>query len=333
MDDIIGGRVLKNVRDEKKVVVDLDLDECSCIGGDTNDILAVVGIITDNYTKKVPELLSMTSQLINPQLVPAFRRLKRSLGYEPLVVFYTSKYKIVDWFVELLHPSEEVAQEIIEGLRHVIKDRDNLVFSMADISQSFLYLNKEVQKLLGSNTELSNKMKNELNRIGLITWTISNLLGLSYAGSVFVTTRYKDLNYIARELDIPPDQFFLFDDKAKWHAKALEKTPEEVQMIDVHPFTFESMKREDALRLQNTLTRDFPLDEPKLASHLPGYPDLLTYKYGPKPTPGFQSVDRDPESGALRWNFHDVHTRSMHPKRAFPMEDIVIQQLKKRQMA
>jgi len=79
----------------------LDLDECSVLGNDTNDVLRTAFHILDYHKQKnfgqIPEerintlIIELCLQLVNPSMVQAIQKIKDNIGYMPYIFAYTNK--------------------------------------------------------------------------------------------------------------------------------------------------------------------------------------------------------------------------------------------------
>jgi hypothetical protein len=117
-------------------------------------------------------------------------------------------------------------------------------------------------------TEAQARVRDELLRVGLVTWAIGAALGLSaVAPPVYITECEKDLRVIADHLGVDREACFLFDDSAKKHIDVFARHPEEAvrafaqgHMLEVEEFDFTSVDPERAEALRALLERHFPMD-------------------------------------------------------------------------
>lgn len=85
----------------KHYFIALDLDECSVVGSDTNDILRTAFTIIDHHKAQgYPQISEARSNvllhelcelIVNPSMVSAIHAIRRRIGYMPYVFAYTNK--------------------------------------------------------------------------------------------------------------------------------------------------------------------------------------------------------------------------------------------------
>jgi hypothetical protein len=112
----------------KKYTLALDLDECSVVGGDTNDTLRTALTIKNHYAKTLPEaeaksyaidadrkLVNLGMLLVNPKLIESINKIRAKIGYTPYVLCYTNKGKLAEYISTLLDMLENRYNFTIEN--------------------------------------------------------------------------------------------------------------------------------------------------------------------------------------------------------------------------
>ena len=236
----------------------LDIDQCSIVGGDTNDILRVVLAKYADASKETLEELAL--KFVNKWMVQA---VKAILARHPNthVMFYTNKHAILRYMhyycgVELPY--------ICDG---------TILFDWGSVEQGHKYISAQYP----SDTPL---LVNELDRLGLVTWAGAAALGLDYLPAVIVTEVSKDVEKIATALGVDKDRVFLFDDRAEEHIAAVGSQYAREHVIPVQPFDFTTICEEQARELLAVLNEHFPAkgikkEHPKLFRqivHDPSWP-------------------------------------------------------------
>lgn len=259
--------ILAGIRnDPDRRVIALDIDQCSALGEDTNDILRIISALTQGFNARgcftSKQLITITHDLINPSMIDAVYKI-RAASLNPYVVFYTSKSAIVNLF-----GPDNVAPKYMHSLEHggFFHDRslDLIRFLSGNIEEGWDYLYRQLLNLNGESgspwASPNSKICLELRRVGLITWVASLILGLSYAAPVYITRSKKNLEFIRQHLRIPDaDQVYLFDDKGAQHAAKLGLTPGQARIIAIPPFSTLQMTHDAASRLHENLTKYFPI--------------------------------------------------------------------------
>ena len=245
--------LLMNARGSRRSkVIALDLDQCSVIGEDTNDILQIVAdksaAITDSSGSGA--LLNLVKGLVNPRMVQAVREI-RKIYPQAYFVFYTSKGAVVRY--------TDLAKAYIS--QYVYSRDKTLRFHPVEsiIHSSYKYLYEQVGPHLPAGFD-SGKIKAELERVGLVTWAASLAMGLPYAAGVYITGEGKDLQFIADDLHVSIDQCFLFDDKGDEYAMSLGDPMRQGRarnIITVPKFNFMTINAEHAEELRAYLQTHF----------------------------------------------------------------------------
>lgn len=285
------------ILEDKRVVLALDLDQCSFCGEDGCDILNAIGRLTDGFTTKKSLIMDVAKQLVNPNLKPAFENLKKR-HLDPLVVVYTAKGSLVQAVSSFFYQA---------GVKNPAMKMDyaNLKFEMEEItSSSFKYLNKQIDAVLPPGIESTENIKTNMDRLGIVTFAIALVLGLPYAPAVFVTNAPKDLKVISKGMGVPVDQIYLLDDKAEEHAGKMGVSLEEAHMIIVPKYNLSTFDDERGRRLQESLKTYFPIETSKFDA---GFTRMVTYA-GENAPYGMRSIARGPEG--LDW---DLSNRSEKP--------------------
>jgi hypothetical protein len=66
-------------------VIALDIDNCTALGSDTNGILQIISIMTDNFQTRKADICNIATLLINPGLFMAVEEIRRHCN--PFFVF------------------------------------------------------------------------------------------------------------------------------------------------------------------------------------------------------------------------------------------------------
>ena len=100
------------------------------------------------------------------------------------------------------------------------------------------------------NIQLSS-IRQDIERLGLVTWAISEVLDLDYRAAVFVSNAtYKDLDTVVSALGLSnKDRLWLYDDKSNQHFENMkltkrglrERSAMDAHMIQIQPFTSKIM--------------------------------------------------------------------------------------------
>ena len=225
------------MRMNSALVLFLDIDQCSIIGKDTNDILRVIFRMYKDQDKD-EALQELTLRMVNKWIVEA---VKQILVHEPNthIVIYTQKANILK-----VMRNAGASMTAIEG-------SGNIFFEERPVDQGFKYI------VTQSDSETP-RVVEELSRLGLVTWAAATALGLNYLPGVVVTEGKKDLEVVARELNVDPERAFLFDDHAETHIALLDTDYAAEHMIPVQPFDFTTICEEQARELLEVLNREFP---------------------------------------------------------------------------
>jgi len=301
---------LQSVVEDQRVVLALDLDQCSFVGQDGCDILTAIGQLTDGFTKDKTRVMEIAKQLVNPNLKPAFEDLKKRY-LDPLVVIYTAKGGLVK-SINSFFSERKVYDQAVK------LNSDTLMFKMEDISRSsFKYLTKQIEESLPVGVESSEQMKRAMDRLGLTTFAIALVLGLPYTPAVFVTKASKDLNVISSGMGVPVNQIYLFDDKAAEHASKMGISQEQAHMITVPEYNLSTFDAERGRLLQESLRTYFPIDTSKFG-------DSFTRRvmYAGRRAPyGMQSIDMTPKG--LDWDLSSLSKRPItNPTVGYPMSQL-----------
>jgi hypothetical protein len=244
-------RILHSVRHNTRGrVIALDIDKTSCLGNDTNDILLLVSLMSNVFSdsNKKDALERLLTLLVNPEVLNSVSRIRSALNCEPYIVFYTMKGGIV---------TECLAQKINNEALFLNSRMNVLAFKPGNIGQGAPYLCDQI----GANLRDTHPViYQHLCRVGILTWAISNLLGLNYAAPVYITREPKDMRLISEHLQVDFAKCFLFDDSSDHHATQLQLTKEAAHMIGTQPFDFDTMFPAQKLELYKVLSERFGID-------------------------------------------------------------------------
>lgn len=240
---------------EEIILVAADVDQAAVIGGDTGDIMRIVGRYTENFTKGDPAAVEeLAKLLINPRLSDAVEAIKKSTQKEILVVFYTQKGKIVD----MMGKKDIMSPVFVTSV--------TTYFEPADINEGLTYLSRQAEAQQCCTPEI----KRELDRLGIVTWAASKTLNLPYAAGVYITSGIKNIGHIADYLGVSQDAAYLFDDKGLEHIKNMGNTPyAKEHIITVPAFNFSTISKAQSDELEDHLEHHFPL-----AGFDAAYPEL-----------------------------------------------------------
>jgi len=129
--------------------------------------------------------------------------------------------------------------------------------------------------------EKRERMAYNLQKVGVLTWAISEVLELEYRVPVFISAvTFKDLRTICPTLGCDIQNIWLYDDRANIHAKNLSDqypeleiySPIELQMIQVPEYTFHEML---AWVRKNIEKNDLGKLIPDIKTHFKGSAKLL----------------------------------------------------------
>ena len=235
--------MMRLLRKNGKVVLLLDIDEAAILGADTNDIgrliLTMFKAELDNRSKEAA-LMQVARALVNPRLVEAFKFITSRVD-DVHVIFYTQKSNILTVLRTL-----GVPMPYISG--------DTIIFKEEPLVKGYRYIREQCDTT-------NDRVRLELDRLGLVTCAVAETLGLDYLPSVLVTEWNKDVHKMARLLGLDADNCFLYDDKATTHVDRLphDRVYATKHMIPVQPYTFKSMGAEQAETLQALLEEHFPV--------------------------------------------------------------------------
>lgn len=251
-------------------VIALDIDECSVLGNDTNDILQIIALMTEGFhtAEKKEDVQAVLDLLINPQMVVAIREIRRQTALSPYIVFYTMKSGIVTCCT-----STESQKRIIldQGLSLDSQDPiTTIAFNSADMAEGFEYLYNQIGDATLDESNRQSLAYTLLCRLGIVTWGISRALGLAYAAPVYLTCKGKNMDRISKHLGVPFAQAFLFDDRAKDHAAELNLHENQAHMITTPPF---HLSENSAQQLYEILISRFPMTD----SFREDYPTVVKY--------------------------------------------------------
>ena len=277
-DHSIPEHILEQVKANKEgIVLALDIDQCSAMGEDTNDILRVVSAITNNFKDQNirKDIFEVTQHLINPAMLAAVEKVQQRR--QPVfILFYTKKGAIAKPFHQQLHACfKKILQE--QGIMQE-GEADTVFFSGGSLYESWHYLyNQLLTKCPLINWRARPLFEIGLDRIAILTWTASLLLGLPYAAPVYITNGHKDLRKVAASLGFNDyEKIYLFDDKSENHAAALGLSLEESHMIPVEPFNMLSMEAPRASALLDELQKRFHIPHDFQTRHAGLYREAST---------------------------------------------------------
>jgi len=271
--------------------VGLDLDECSVLGNDTNDILRVAMHARDFYDDKESssETLRLIAQkCINPAMTRALSEIRAKVGHMPYVFVYTNKGSVAEKIYFLMEAYRKYFDKIMRSRivdaqdKQYLREWSNSIkveerskrrlnglttfLEGTNASYDFDYLERGIRndmepllqmyamylpadyKIVSNsmNIQLSS-IRQDIERLGLVTWAISEVLNLDYRAAVFVSNAtYKDLDTVVPALGLSnKDRLWLYDDKSNQHFEKMrltkrvlrEKNALDAHMIQIQPFT------------------------------------------------------------------------------------------------
>ena len=223
----------------------LDVDQTSVLCNDTYNILLIVAEYTRAFTtgdRAALEKLAM--MLVNPRMVEAIVELRRRTKRDIMVVFYTMKWKITEMMI-----TQSAVSAIIANNTHVS-------FDPMPIDTGFTYLSQHAEEYDCTSSQI----KQELDRVGLLTWAMSYMLGLPYAAGGFITSGKKDLKFVSSYFRVDQSHVYLFDDKAPEHIAGMDSTPYAYKhIVQVPDYNFVTMSKSKSDALEHHLTRHYPL--------------------------------------------------------------------------
>jgi hypothetical protein len=246
---------------QRRILVALDIDQCSCLGEDTNDILRIISALTDgfNRVKSMADLLRVAQLLINPAMVATIDDIRRR-GYLPYIVFYTSKSGILAQIQgrllnTALHRAVRDLGLYTDERCETIRFKPANYRTAEDIRDNGMdYLYKQLP-----GVPPTDRVCHELRRVGLLTWAAALLLDLRYLPAVYITKGGKDMHLISRDIGVDFQRVILYDDRSDDHARNKGMTTMEAHMQPVPKYNFISMGTERAEALLSALTKSFPI--------------------------------------------------------------------------
>ena len=216
----------------------LDIDQCSIVGGDTNDILQIVMTMHADASRDALENLAL--KVVSKWMVQA---VKAILAEHPNthIMYYTKKANTIS-----------IMRRYGKSTLPYICGNHTIFFDCGSVEQGHKYISAQYP---------SNRpwVVNELDRLGLVTWAGAAALGLDYLPAVIVTEMPKDVERIATVLGVDKERVFLFDDRAEEHIAEIGTQYAEKHIIPVQPFDFTTICEEQARDLLAVLNEHFPV--------------------------------------------------------------------------
>lgn len=279
-----GENVLQSVkrdRDRGRVIA-LDIDQCSILGNDTNDILQIISMMTNCFQDedKEKDVHSVLELLINPQMLVAIQEITRQTGQEPYIVFYTMKSGIVT----CCNASESQKQILVD--HDLSLDSGTIAFKRGELGEGLEYLYNQLGDATLPECDRQSLVYTLLCRLGIVTWWVSRALGLRYAAPVYLTCKNKNLESISRHLGVDLGQVFLFDDRANEHAAELGLSEGDAHMITTPPF---NLSAQSAEQLYKILVEAFPITD----GFKQKYPVLIEYASHPSMEMPLDPITKD----------------------------------------
>uniref|UniRef100_A0A7S0F5D2 PAS domain-containing protein n=1 Tax=Hanusia phi TaxID=3032 RepID=A0A7S0F5D2_9CRYP len=253
--------------ESKQSVLMLDLDKTSIYGNDGNDL----GIALQWMDKPEPVVKELYRHLVNPNVRQAYDNL-HAQSRDTRVVIYTRRPQVLHY-------------------RSCFRDATiNVKYNEEWHSEGQLYIPSEIsnaQEMMNTyqGPELledeANDVSKSLERLIAARDAIAQELGLTTPPVIVVTASDKRVTDTAEHLGLSSEHAYLFDDN-----EALRKDP---KVIVVEPTESLPASRRDELLafLENNLPAS-QLEE-----------ELVEYLEGARP--GEQSIQRDPQTGAVSW--------------------------------
>jgi len=228
-----------------KVIVAVDIDQCGALGEDTNDVArAILTMYPNAYEDKKEALEHVIRSIINARMTEAINTIASKTNGEYRIVLYTQKSNILRTMRR-------------DGVDLPEVDPGTIFFDGARSTDGATYLADQCNVSQDAMTT-----KNELLRLGLVTWAIGKESGQELSPPVFVTETKKDLEIVAKHLRVDPKKVYLYDDKSEKHIKELGNKPFAAEhMLSVDKFNMTSNDAEKAKALEAFLNEHFPMTE------------------------------------------------------------------------
>ena len=219
------------------LVIFLDIDQCSVIGEDTNDIFRLLLTIFGDIEAMKLKLKEVAKLMVNKWMVRAVRTIIERVG-NVHIVFYTQK-------------ANALTQMRLAGVPLPLIASDTIYFHEGTREQGFSFV--------GAQSEIpTERLQREFDRLGLVAHGVAEMLGLTYTPGLIVTEGSKNVEKMATILGVDPAKVYLFDDKAEKHIGILGGTPyAKEHIIPVQQFNFKTVCEQQAKHLREILQTEF----------------------------------------------------------------------------
>lgn len=210
----------QHAAEENRYFLALDIDQCSALGEDTNDILRTASMMirfacekeveanghidADAELERQRKLIQIAQLVINPQVLNVYKEIEEKTGHKPYVFAYTNKGDFAEYFEKTIndlvsfmylpkhsHIFQEAYKSMNEKWGKIFHRRDFKNFWVFlegdDKDTDYMYLWNKLRN--DTFKEIAQYMgtfpyeetiKTESKKLGLITWAISRLLELDY---------------------------------------------------------------------------------------------------------------------------------------------------------
>mmetsp|Transcript_41351 Transcript_41351/g.130135 ORF Transcript_41351/g.130135 Transcript_41351/m.130135 type:complete len:711 (+) Transcript_41351:179-2311(+) len=253
--------------ESKQSVLMLDLDKTSIYGNDGNDL----GIALQWMDKPEPVVKELYRHLVNPNVRQAYDKL-HAQSRDTRVVIYTRRPQV-------LHYRSCFRDATINVKYNEEWHSEGQLYIPSDVTSA-----KEMMKAYQGPELLedeANDVSKSLERLIAARDAIAQELGLTTPPVIVVTASDKRVTDTAEHLGLSSEHAFLFDDN-----EALRKDP---KVIVVEPTeSLPASRRDNLLAFLESNLPASQLEE-----------ELVEYLEGARP--GEQSIQRDPQTGAVSW--------------------------------
>jgi hypothetical protein len=207
-------------------VVAIDLDHTALISNDLGGLRSAI----DMDALSDADALALIRRVTNPRLLEAVQALRKQKRVDRLV-FYTAKGGLL--------------RDLVVGTpADLWLTPRTLRFRAAPASRTYLY-----EQLCCPPAASGSSIRNDFVGLGVLTWGLSLLLGLSEcAAPVYLTDEPKNPDLIAHDLDVP--RVVLFDDQADYYAAQLGAPPQRGLFRAVEPFDYPCLSPAQARDLE-----------------------------------------------------------------------------------
>jgi hypothetical protein len=208
-------------------VVAIDLDHTALISNDLGGLRSAI----DMDALSDADALALIRRVTNPRLLEAVQALRKQKRVDRLV-FYTAKGGLL--------------RDLVVGTpADLWLTPRTLRFRAAPASRTYLY----EQLCCPPTSAAGSSIRNDFVGLGVLTWGLSLLLGLSEcAAPVYLTDEPKNPDLIAHDLDVP--RVVLFDDQADYYAAQLGAPPQRGLFRAVEPFDYPCLSPAQARDLE-----------------------------------------------------------------------------------